>query len=35
MKDTNREQHPPTSSYWVDRFIKDLSVARPTNTVRA
>jgi integrase/recombinase XerD len=35
MKDTNREQHPPTSSDWFDRFIKDLLVVRPANTVRA
>ncbi|MCI0392330.1 MAG: tyrosine-type recombinase/integrase [Acidobacteria bacterium] len=35
MKDTIREQHTPASSYWFDRFIKDLSVVRPANTVRA
>ncbi|MGE3440434.1 MAG: tyrosine-type recombinase/integrase, partial [Blastocatellales bacterium] len=35
MKDTNREQHSPTSSDWFGRFIKDLSVVRPANTVRA
>ncbi|MCA1626407.1 MAG: tyrosine-type recombinase/integrase, partial [Acidobacteria bacterium] len=27
--------HASAASYWFDRFIKDLSVIRPTNTVRA
>lgn len=35
MKDTNSEQHTPAASYWFDRFINDLSVVRPANTVRA
>lgn len=35
MKDTNTEQFPLPSSYWFDRFIEDLSVVRPANTVRA
>ena len=35
MKDTNIEQNTPAPSYWFDRFIKDLSVVHPANTVRA
>lgn len=35
MKDVNNEQHTSDTSFWLERFVEDLSTVRPYNTVKA